>query len=304
MHLNGAAASLDGFAPDPVAESKSTSSTRLFLWRWCRSLRTNALSSAQQALPSPVPGTDLGEAKMMISDYIDVFDGFSTDLLPVFREINDMVQEEKAIQDLEQRHTEVPQSVNILRSMLGNRCRRLISKVKAMSEQPVSKLDPFIPPSQQEEYHADFMLLNEVYHYTALLELYQRVLHTPHTDPEVQDVVKSGINCLQRLRPDDYASPGVATLHPIFTIGCSVSTIEDRLFVMDWLENMRKRYAMGNVQSTKSFLLELWQRNDVSEVTGSHIQWGKLMCKFRIRHRSSLCLIFSSVEKEWDLSLY
>ncbi|KAH6874417.1 fungal-specific transcription factor domain-containing protein [Thelonectria olida] len=284
MHLNGAAASLDSFAPN---STKSTSSTRLFLWRWCRSLRANALSSAQQALPSPLLGTDLDDIKMLESEYIDLFDGFSTDLLPIFREINDLVQEANAIRDLEQRHVEAPQSIRVLRSMLGSRCSRLISKIKAMSKQPVNKLDPLIPLSQQNAHCIDFVLLNQVYHHTALLQLYQRVLDKPQADPEVQDVVRSGINCLRQLRLQDYASPGVATLHPIFTIGCSVSTIEERLFVMDWLENMRKRYSMGNVQSSKSFLLELWQRNDALEATGSHMRWDKLM-----------------LEKNWDLSLY
>ncbi|SPJ71743.1 uncharacterized protein FTOL_01471 [Fusarium torulosum] len=286
MHLNGAAALLDDFAPDAEDEGKSTS-TRLFLWRWCRSLRANALSSAQPALPSLLVDLGLDDTKMMDSNYIDVFDGFSTSLLPVFREINDFAQEVTALDELEEHDTEASRSIGFLRSMLQARCSRLIAKIRVMSKQPVSRLDPLIPPSQQDDYVADFMLLNEVYHHTAFLEIYQRVLNKPRFDPEVQDVVKSGINCLRRLKLNDHASPGVATLHPIFAIGCSVSAIEDRLFVLDWLENMKKHYSMGNVQSSKCFLLELWQRNDALGTRTSHLQWNKFM-----------------QQKEWDLSLY
>lgn len=154
-----------------------------------------------------------------------------------------------------------------------------------MSKQPVIRLDPVIPPPEHNEQYSDFVLLNEAYHYTALLELYQRVLDNPQANPDVQDVVKAGVKCLRLLKLNDHASPGVATLHPASTIGCSVSAIEeDRLFVLDWLESMSKRYSMGNVHSSKCFLLELWQRNDALKPKSTHIQWDKLMCKYQFSH--------------------
>ncbi|KAM0261160.1 hypothetical protein ACHAQJ_002422 [Trichoderma viride] len=219
--------------------------------------------------------------------YIDVFDGFSTDLLPVFRDINEMAVEMRAIRDIEQQTAEIPQSITDLRSVVNNRCNRLISRVKIMSENPTSELDPLLSRSQKDDYCADFMTLNKLCHHTALLELYQRVLDQPQTDHEVQVEVKSGIRCLKHLVLTKGSTPGVAALHPIFIIGCSATTAQDRSFVMEWLEKMRLLYCMGNVPSAKLFLFELWQRNDALEAADSHIQWDKFM-----------------LEKNMDLSLY
>ncbi|RFU78920.1 c6 finger domain-containing, variant [Trichoderma arundinaceum] len=193
----------------------------------------------------------------------------------------------RAIQDIEEHIIEIPQSIQDLRSVVSNRCNRLIQRVKTMAENPTSELDPSLSPSQRDSYCADFFLLNKVHHHTALLEMYQRVLDKPQTDCDVQVEVESGLRCLKHLALTKGSTPGVAALHSIFIIGCSATTAENRSFVMDWLENMRLLYCMGNVPTAKLFLFELWQRNDALKAVGSHIQWDKFM-----------------LEKNMDLSLY
>lgn len=236
-------------------------------------------------------------------DYIDLFDGFSNRLLPVFEEINDLCAEKKTLNHLLERMAS-GEDIKLLLRLQSRRCDRLAMRIKAMIKQPTSVLDPLLPLDDHDA-QADFMLLDRVYHYTALLELYQRVLDKAPTAPEVQEAVKSGIEAFKAMKFHDGSCPAVATLHPTFTIGCSVCTVEDRAFILDWLDELNRRYTMGNVPLARSFLLELWQLNDLLRLTGLHLKWDKLMRKLK----GHLCvllhyLIVLPVQKGWDLSLY
>lgn len=279
MHLKGALATLENAADG--ANTAPSTSTRAMLERWSRSFQAISLSSPQRVtdVPTSTSALDLAVQQDEVAEYVDLFDGFSTRLLPIFERINDLSAEISTLRRLVKSEVE-PDSVNFLIVLHKQRCDRLIYRLRTMIARPIEKLDPLIPMSVGDDFRTDLLLLNQVYHYTALLELYQRVLDKPPTDPEVQGALKGGIQNLKGMTFQTEACPAVATLHPIFTIGCSVSTIEDRSFVVDWLETLNQRYQMGNVRSAKLFLLELWQRNDLLQVSGAHLQWDKLIRKF------------------------
>jgi hypothetical protein len=171
-----------------------------------------------------------------------------------------------------------------------------------MIDDPVIELDP---TSEHSATSADFFCLNEAYHVAVLLQVYQRVMNVPITDGAVQSAVKRGINCLNQITLHDFASPGVATLQPLFIIGCAAHEQEDRLFVMEWVEKMRQKYALRNTDSARDFLLELWQERDSLGASGSRLQFHQLlgMC---IYHAPLLVAVTNSfeAEKDWDLSLW
>ncbi|PON28797.1 hypothetical protein TGAM01_v201905 [Trichoderma gamsii] len=289
LHLNGAAASLDAVQSDAVATQRSLSETTSFLWRWCRSLRTVGFSTANPDQSNFVMDTGSNGEPSKPFHYIDVFDGFSTDLVPIFRDINDMAVEMRAIRTLELQSSGSADSHCIwdLRCMLLRRGQRLVSQLENMAKAPVNKLDPSLPQSVRDEHGAEFRLLNKACHHTALLEIYQRVLNKSPSDPEVQNQVEAGIKCLKSLNLTKGSTPGVASLHPVFIIGCSATTASDRMFIMDWLGNMRQLYRMGNVPSAKLFLFELWQHNDALKSAEDYAQWHDFM-----------------LQKNMDLSLY
>ncbi|KIV84589.1 hypothetical protein, variant [Exophiala sideris] len=284
-HLKGALALLD--SSEHFDDSKTSTTTRRVLWRWCRSFQTISLSC-----PSFNPGeltlsASLSAERREIEtmDYIDLFDGFSTKLLPVFEEINDLCVERNTLHSFQLRIAN-HEDTEVLLELHSRRCDRLAMRIKAMIEQPIKVLDPWLPLADHDA-QEDFMLLDRVYHYTALLEFYQRILDMPCTAADVQQAVKSGIEAFKAMKFHVGSCPTVATLHPIFTIGCSVCTAEDRAFVLDRLDRLNCLFTMGNVPSARLFLLELWQLNDLLRLTGSHLQWDKLM-----------------LQKGWDLALY
>ncbi|KAK5390012.1 hypothetical protein LTR20_010836 [Exophiala xenobiotica] len=287
LHLQGAAALIESNRSRVSAVSKSMSPTMRFLWRWCRSLEVIACLSGRPFLKSSSLSPENHSWDENEEEYIDMFDGFSTRLYAVLQEINALTQEKRALEDLEQQLLNKCPGLETLRSIFDGRCRSILWRVISMSERPTERLDPAISSSCNPDQQSDFLSLNKMYHYATILEIYQRIMDKPPSDSEVQRIVKLGLETIKKMTQLEHASPGVATLHPVFTIGCSARDIVDRLFVIDWLDNMRRTFAMGNVHSAKAFLLELWQRNDTLDSRGEHLQWDKLI-----------------VEKDWDLSLY
>lgn len=104
------------------------------------------------------------------------------------------------------------------------------SQINIMMDEPVSESEldfdsrrggnlPSNPGSSNPS--ADFLFLNEAYHLAVLLQLYQRVMKKPLTDAAVQQAVKRGVRCMRNITLYECASPGVATLQPIFILGCA-----------------------------------------------------------------------------------
>lgn len=280
-HLTGAIAALESSRAD-THQISGVSSTRLFLRRWSQSLSTIALSSAQsysRSSPSDFGPTSPATSS---SDFINMFDGFSTRLSPMFQEIHDLADQAGETSALAKQSYCDNDYDPFLQSSLLERARELIESIQASMAETIHETDPYVQPGQDINSDSEFKLLNTVYHWIALLEVYQRVLDRPRTSPDVEDAVAHGIQCLEGLRLSDSACPGVATLHPVFIIGCSVHQIKDRLFVLDWLGEMRRRYAMGNVTHARYFLLELWKKNDSLEPLGGHLQWNQLMGTFSV----------------------
>lgn len=271
-HMKGALALLE---ETEHVNGFSQSNTGCLLRRWCKSFQTISLSSPQRMTDAYTSGSLNGKPGAMF-DYVDMFNGFSNALLSVFEEINDLCAEKSTLETL--RACTADLHLNKLRRLQSRRCQRLISRIKGMIAEPVCKLDPLLSAADLET-QDDFILLNKAYHFTALLELYQRVIDKPSAAGDVQDVVCGGIETLKAMKFRDGACPAVATLHPVFTIGCSACTSHDRAFVLEWLAQLSQRYAMGNVPAARSFLLELWQQNDMLEATTLHLQWDELMRK-------------------------
>ncbi|KIV81602.1 hypothetical protein PV11_03775 [Exophiala sideris] len=279
LHLQGAASMISNY----FSAHEPDSGNILVLWRLWKSLQSLSLLLGNSSLEAAArPALTLAPPNE--SHYIDVYDGFSTKLLPVVDEVDTLYEESQALQKLELALGDTDSAIKVLRNGHTTRSEALISKINAMLDDPVIELDP---TSEYSDTSSDFFCLNEAYHIAVLLQVYQRVMNVPITDIAVQSAVKRGINCLKQITLHDFASPGVATLQPLFIIGCAAHEQEDRLFVMDWVETMRRRYALRNTDSARDFLLELWQERDTLGASGPRRQFHQLLA-----------------EKEWDLSLW
>jgi hypothetical protein len=307
LHLQGAATMIKGHLSS-YSHHRGQSGNMVFLWRWWRSLEALAVLSGSpsvsnitaDAVQTPSGALTVAQAQDG-DDYIDIFDGFSTKLLPVIEEVNMLAAESDALRKLEGLHglEDLPDPVRVLRFAHTSRCSRVAADIqKSMMTYGAvnhAKVDHYSSRVGDEEpddpVMLDFPSLNEAYHLAVLLQLYQRVMNLSITDSVVQRTVKRLIRCMKRITLyDHHASPGVATLQPIFTLGCAAHDAEDRVFVIDWLEKMRRCYALGNTDSARKFLLELWQKRDEDasdHASSPPLQWHQLLA-----------------DKQWDLSLY
>ncbi|KAI1609229.1 fungal-specific transcription factor domain-containing protein [Exophiala viscosa] len=297
LHLQGAATMISNYFSNHEPDSGNI----LVLWRLWKSLQSLSLLLGNSSLETAArPALTLAPPNE--SHYIDVYDGFSTKLLPVVDEVDTLYAESQALQKLELALGNDDSAVKVLRNAHTTRSEALVAKINSMLDDPVIELDP---TSEYSDTSSDFFCLNEAYHVAVLLQVYQRVMNVPITDAAVQSAVKRGVSCLKQITLHDFASPGVATLQPLFIIGCAAHEQEDRLFVMDWVEKMRQRYALRNTDSARDFLLELWQERDSLGSSGPQRQFHQLLgtCIFHVQMLVVVTDIVKA-EKEWDLSLW
>lgn len=322
LHLRGAAAMMSSYLSDHPPESGNI----LFLWRWWKSLEISAVLSGR---PSTMLDrkTNLPLLQSSGSDYIDIFDGFSTKLLPVIEEVDMLNAERQAFQDLELRCGPADPALTMLRLSHLARCNAVAAKINVMMDSPMADpisdqapspgLDRDRDQDQDTDSNlrspdnldpsSDFRQLNETYHLAVLLQLYQMVMNKPVTDAAVRQAVRRGVQCMRQITLYDCASPGVATLQPAFIFGCAAHDPEDRLFVKGWLDRMSQSYSLGNTNSARAFVEELWVRRDDMGDAGARLQWHELlgMLIYRTYSPSRGVTADSRVaEKDWDLSLF
>lgn len=281
LHLKGATAVLSRFKTRPSSPRYSNVSGRQLLLRWCRTLEVLALFTGNSA--QPTLGYDSGSSTTSKDvDYIDGFDGFSTTLYDIFHDINVLANEQTALQSLKHHDSNDGFATELLQTSLLARCGKLAHQIQDMTANRARRLEPFIDAHTSSELKADFDALNESYHHAALLEIYQRIMHKSPADPAVQHSVKAGIRSLQRITQFEEASPAIASLRCIFTIGGSAIEVLDRAFVVGWLARMKYQFSMGNVDTVSAFLLELWLRNDALQLEGKGavLQWTTLVGKW------------------------
>lgn len=75
-----------------------------------------------------VCGKVTGEDSMSSAGpYINVFDGFSTDLIPIRQQINKLVEKKRALEKVQRSVPDAAGPVANLQALLGSRCNGLLS---------------------------------------------------------------------------------------------------------------------------------------------------------------------------------
>lgn len=312
VHLQGATAILSRLKKTQPDTQSSNITGRNLLLRWCKTFEVLSLLAGNKAWPPVARGESVFDLDDSVArpeeDHIDLFDGFSTSLYRIFHEISSLENEQNALNTLQSNSAEQRAAVELLQTSLFTRCERLARELQEMTKTRSCRLEAFIEAHTSIELKADFDALNESYHHAALLELYQRIMYRPPTDPAVRISVLAGIQSLKRITQFEDASPAVATLRSIFTIGCSALEETDRAFVVDWLAKMKRCFVMGNVDTVSSFLQEFWLRNDGlrEEGDGAVLRWTELIGESfgtTVLVRGYM-LTTTTEEKGWELSVY
>lgn len=273
-HLRGAVALLGAGRNKTSSLNMPDSSSRNILRRWWQTYEGHSLFNdrpvplSYQLHPS-LSTPSAGDA------YIDDFHGFSVGLLPIIDELNLLIIERQAIGDMKNAGLNCTK----FHEVIELRTNRLVLSVKRMLESRNPKVQDTFDISDTSFELSDFFNLDEAYHHITLLKIYQRVLALHSTSPIIQSTVGRAIECISRITLHDFACPGVALLQPLFTVGCEAHNLQDREFVITWLDKLRKQNAMGNVDCAKQFLLELWQLRDSMDSTEEFIHWNEFLGK-------------------------
>lgn len=254
LHLGGAEILLNNLES---TGHTSASSTLLFLRRLYVSLEAIAMSCGVQRYD----GQETTLVEREEGTYVEDLCGFTTSLLPIFEEINglDMTSTVHEIcgQPLPSPHFHC-------RSTLQHRSHILFDRVRGMIADRVMSFRS-IYLSQLERH--DFFVLDEAYHYMALVQIYRRGdLTIPFQ--LVQEFVQKIIACISSLTfLDDRPCPAAGALPPLFIAGCAASTKPDREAVLELLTRLWTCFGMGNVRTAQRVLDRSWKLQD--EATSS-----------------------------------
>lgn len=285
-HLKGAAALLGVGQKTQTANSDMTNSpSRVLLRRWWQTYEGQTVFNDR---PVPLTGEEHNALSTQSScdEYIDDFHGFSTGLLPIIDELNLLIVEKQALKQMEDAGLDCDQ----FRQMMELRTNKLILSVKRMIENRTPKVHETFNIANEAFELSEFFKLDEAYHYITLIKIYQRILGLQSTDVAVQQAVERAIDCISRITLHDFACPGVALLQPLFTVGCEAHRIQDREFVVTWLDKLRRLSGMGNADRSKEILLELWEKRDSMSSKGAYLHWNELHGKISSESRSNRTL--------------
>jgi len=270
LHLDGAAALLDQTLTESPGgyECAPSPSTRAFIWRWFVSFETIAHLCGKSSVSPKGSRIALRWTRLTGEDYIDDFIGFSTKLVPVFAEINQLIVERRSSQGNASSDTH-----NGMSEVMRDRCDRLIEDVSSMIENDNPKFraeaEDFLTPTGR----SDLVKLDETYHHVALLQIYQRLLDLPSATSITQLSVKVIISLVSDMTVLRGPCPGVALLQPLFTAGCAAIDAVDRRRIIDLLNIVGQYYKLGNVQRSKEFLEDLWSYRDDQCDRSGRLKW-------------------------------
>ncbi|CZR65217.1 uncharacterized protein PAC_15117 [Phialocephala subalpina] len=220
--------------------------------------------------------------------YIDDLTGFSTTLLPIFEEINNL--------------TKTPVSTDrvCFTSFTRETCKILVDKVEDMLSHHELKFAPGLENMLSPLERFDFFVLDEAYHHMALLHLYFRACGI--FEQRIQRSVSAIISCINQMSFIDGPCPGAAVLPPLFIAGRHASNTDDRQSIMSLLHKSEMFFGMGNVKSARNTLKQLWTSRDClvqEEEDGENAskKWQNIICKhhisFHVTHEAHLIMSYS-----------
>ncbi|KIW85898.1 hypothetical protein Z517_01291 [Fonsecaea pedrosoi CBS 271.37] len=256
-HLYGAATLS---AQHSRSNGASLSSISSFLMRKYRALQAVALACCSKRFEAQILTTPYNEVDARIDDLA----GYSTTLMPILEEINDLEplredggSEFSCDSPPGLPHFDCSSPLEHKSHLLFDRVRALMAKRKMSRTQGGG--GGHLPSSV---YH-DLYLVDEAYHHMALLQIFRRgSLSVPLQ--VIDNSRRSILDCLAAVTYQSGPCPGVATLPPLFVAGTLCTTKSDRDKVRGLLRTMWMHYGMGNVKSCQTVLQRWWKHQDES----------------------------------------
>lgn len=263
-HLHGAATLSAQYS---ICNGSSSSSTSDLLRRKYQALQAVALACGSKAYDGCVLGTSLHNPTQ-----IDDLAGYSTSLLPIFREINDL--------DLTRRHpdsgficNDEPGSPHFdCNSPVEHQSHLLFDRIVAlMATRKMSRTQD--DGALEWTIYQDLYRLDEAYHHMAILQVFRRgCLSVPLQ--LIDESRQAILECLTAMEYQARPCPAVAALPPLFVAGSLCTSESDRMIVRRLLKTMWMKYGMGNVRSCRTVLEQWWkQQDDYKPANSGRTDW-------------------------------
>ncbi|OAL32813.1 hypothetical protein AYO20_07770 [Fonsecaea nubica] len=219
-HLYGAATLS---AQHSRSNGASISSISSFLKRKYRALQAVALACCSKRFEAQILTTPYDEVDARIDDLA----GYSTTLMPILEEINDLEPlREDGGSEFSCDSPPGPPHFDCS-SPLEHKSHLLFDRVRAlMAKRKMSRTQGGGGHLPSPVYH-DLYLVDEAYHHMALLQIFRRgSLSVPLQ--VIDDSRRSILDCLAAVTYQSGPCPGVATLPPLFVAGTLCRTKSDR----------------------------------------------------------------------------
>lgn len=247
VHVNGAKALMDSLEK---SSSPRKPQPRL-LNRWYQSLRSLATLAPYERGSSVTPSTgftdDLTE-EYPEDIYLDDYNGYSTDLSFILGRIGS-ISEAKRQDDGRRQSDYWDTQAEVLERSLYKIMERDNSSAPTFYPGVAEKLSP--------EAVLEYSLCNQAYQHTATLLIQRRIRNLPSCTPQIDESVKTIIDCASGIVPAYGLSPAIVLTTPLFTAGCEALG-KDRAAIREQLKRLYDMLKIRNIQLTLEVLENYW----------------------------------------------
>ncbi|KAE8152797.1 armadillo-type protein [Aspergillus avenaceus] len=272
-HIEGAKALMIACDIQGALSPRSSDGFRRYLDRWYRSIVS---LTALTGNGPPIGGTthqfDLSTGNQQDSpDYLDDYWGFTISLAAIFREIG--AASWRTQQNLQCRGVAEAKDTSSLSeaAALESSVRQLMDR--EADSQPV--FYPGVVEGLSSTSISQFMLCNEAFQHSALIQIHRRLRKMPASSPEVQGSVKRILECTAEIGPSSGLSPWTMLTTPLFIAGCEARG-EDRETVRQLLSCLHDTIRVPNVLQSLKFLEQYWA-SQIDENEG----WSQFLDRMR-----------------------
>ncbi|KAF7168716.1 hypothetical protein CNMCM6106_003819 [Aspergillus hiratsukae] len=205
-------------------------------------------------------------------DYLDDYWGFTVNLSAIFRAIG-------AAAWRSHHNTQNTGLVSEGDAASAQEAAVLESSVRTLMAREARSQPTFYPGVAEglsTECVREFMLCNEAFQHSALIQIHRRLRRTPTSSPLVQHSVKRILECTAQIGPSAGLSPWTMLTTPLFIAGCEAQG-EDRERVRQLLSLLHDTIRVPNVLQSLKFLEQYWA-NQLNEDEG----WSQYLgtCSF------------------------
>lgn len=239
---------------------------RWYLDRWYRSIVSlTALTGNGPPIGGVTDQAELPAAQPEGSspDYLDDYWGFTVHLSAVFRGIGAAAWRRHQSRSLQDGSEEVS---------IQNEASALEFSVHQLMDREAGTIPTFYPgivEGLSAECIREFILCNEAFQHSALIQIHRRLRKTPTSSPAVQASVKRILECTEEIGPSSGLSPWVMLTTPLFIAGCEARG-EDREKVRGLLALLHDTIRVPNVLQSLKFLEQYWANQMDEKEDWSH----------------------------------